>query len=249
MRMNCKNCGNEIEGKFCSNCGQSAKVDKLNLQSFLSELADNVFQINKGLFFTIKELSLKPGHTIRNFLEGKRKNHFKPIAYVFLLSTIYILVSKFFDSPTLIEDFFAGASDNVQEEGSVEKFPIIEWLSNNYAYTTLLLIPIFSLASFLSFLGLKRNYLEHIVLNSYITGHQAILYSFSALVGQFFEHNGINVLIAFLTTVLFNFWTFIQFFNNEKKLLVIARLLLTYLLFYILFSIALAAIIIPFLEK
>ena len=249
MRMNCKNCGNEIEGKFCSSCGQSAKVDKLNLQSFLSELADNVFQINKGLFFTIKELSLKPGHTIRNFLEGKRKNHFKPIAYVFLLSTIYILVSKFSDSPTLIEDFFAGASDNVQEEGSVEKFPIIEWLSNNYAYTTLLLIPIFSLASFLSFLGLKRNYLEHIVLNSYITGHQAILYSFSALVGQFFEHNGINVLIAFLTTVLFNFWTFIQFFNNEKKLLVIARLLLTYLLFYILFSIALAAIIIPFLEK
>ncbi len=247
--MNCKNCGNAIVDKYCSSCGQSAKVDKLNLQSFLSELADNVFQINKGLFFTIKELTLRPGHTIRFFLEGKRKNHFKPIAYVFLLSTIYILISNFFESTTLIEDFFAGASEKVKEEGSIKNFPIVEWLSKNYTYTTLILLPFFSLASFISFLGLKRNYLEHIVLNSYITGHQAILYSFSVLVEHYFEHNGINVLTAFLTSVLFNFWTFIQFYNNEKKLLVIVRLLLTYLIFMIIFSIALAAIIFPFLEK
>ena len=247
--MNCKNCGSQIEGKFCFNCGQSAKVDKLNLQSFLTELVDNVFQINKGLFFTIKELSLKPGHTIKFFLEGKRKNHFKPIAYVFLLSTIYFLVSKLSDSPTLIEDFFAGASDGVQKQDSIVKFPIVEWLSNNYAYTTLLLIPIFSLASFISFLGLKRNYLEHIVINSYITGHQAIFYSFFAFVSIFFDHNEITVLIAVLISVLFNFWTYIQFFNDEKKGIVIVRLILTYVLFYIIFSIFLAAIIFPYLKK
>lgn len=247
--MNCKNCENQIEGNFCFNCGQSAKVGKLNLQSFITELADTVFQINKGLFFTIKELSLRPGHTIRKFLEGKRKNHFKPIAYVFLLSTVYLLLSKISDSPTLIDDFLAGTSDGVQKQDSIAKLPIVEWLSNNYAYTTLLLIPIFSLASFISFLGLRRNYIEHIVLNSYITGHQAIFYSFFTFVAQFFDHNGITVLIAVLISVLFNFWTYIQFFNGEKKELAIVRLILTYVLFYFIFSIFLAAIIFPYLKK
>ena len=245
--MNCKNCENQIEGNFCSNCGQSITVDKLNLHSFLRELADSVFQINRGLFFTIKELFLRPGYTVRNFLEGKRKNHFKPIAYVFLLSTIYFLMSKVSDSPTLIDNFLSGASDKVQNQDSIVKFPIVTWLSNNYPYATLLLIPMFSLASFTSFLGLKRNYLEHIVINSYITGHQAIFYLFFTFISLFFDHNGITVLIAIIISVLFNFWTYIQFFNREKKGSIIVRLFLTYILFYIIFSIFLMAIIFPYL--
>jgi hypothetical protein len=247
--MNCKNCGNNLEGNFCSNCGQSVKVDKLNLHSFLTELTDSVFQINRGLFFTIKELFLRPGHTIRNFLDGKRKKHFKPIAYVFTLSTVYFLVSQISDSPTLIDDFLSGASDGVQEQDSKIKFPVLEWLSNNYAYTTLLLIPIFSLASFISFLGLGRNYLENIVINSYITGHQAIFYSFFVIIGLFFDNSGFTVLVAAIISMSFNFWAYLQFFNNAKKGLVIVRLFLTYILFYILFSIPLGIIIFPYIKN
>lgn len=251
--MNCKNCDNLTSGRFCANCGQNTKVDKLNLPNFLTEISDSVFQLNRGLLFTIKELFTRPGHAIRDFIQGKRKGYFKPIAYVLTLSTIYYLVSQISDSPTLIDDFLHGASDSVtdsdKDENSIAKFPIVYWLSNNYAYATLLLIPIFSLASFISFLGLGRNYLENIVINSYITGQQAIFYSFFMVIGAYFDIHDFTVLPAVILSVVFNFWSYIQFFRGTKKAFVIIRLFLTYLLFYILFSIVLTAIIFPFLKN
>ena len=77
--MNCKNCDKIVDGNFCAHCGQNIKVDKLNLPNFLTEVSDSVFQLNGGLFYTIKELFVRPGHTIREFLIGRRKGHFKPI--------------------------------------------------------------------------------------------------------------------------------------------------------------------------
>lgn len=247
--MNCKNCDNIVVGNFCTNCGQNSKVDKLNLPNFLTEISDSVFQLNRGLLYTIKELFIRPGHAIRDFIQGKRKEYFKPIAYVLSLSTVYFLVSQISDSPTLIDDFLTGASDGVQDKVAITKFPIVDWLSNNYAYTTLLLIPIFSLASFISFLGLGRNYLENIVINSYITGQQAIFYCLFMLIGVSFDINDFTVLAAVTISVLFNFWAYIQFFSGSKKVLVIFRLILTYVLFYILLSIVLIAIIFPFLKN
>ncbi|NHF61621.1 DUF3667 domain-containing protein [Flavobacteriaceae bacterium TP-CH-4] len=251
--MKCKNCDNKVDGNFCANCGQNSKVDKLNLPNFITEISDSVFQLNRGLFFTIKELFTRPGHAIRDFIQGKRKEYFKPIAFVLTLSTIYFLVSQISDSPTLIDDFLNGASDGASDtekgKDSITKFPIVNWLSNNYAYTTLLLIPIFSLASFISFLGLGKNYLENIVINSYITGQQAIFYSLFMVIGAFFDINDYTVLPAVIISVLFNFWSYIQFFSNTKKGLVIIRLFLTYFIFNVLFFILIMAITIPFLNN
>ncbi|MEM1001736.1 MAG: DUF3667 domain-containing protein [Bacteroidota bacterium] len=215
-------------------------MNKLNLQSFTTELADSIFQVNKGLFYTVKELSLRPGHTIRAFIEGKRKNHFKPIAYALLLSTVYFLIARIFDSTTLLDDFVTGASNRVEEEKLAVEFPILEWFANNYAYATLLLIPIFSLASFISFLGLKANYLEHVVINAYVTGHQAIIYAVFALVSPYFNDNDINVLLAVTISVTFNFWTYLQFFKGSNKVLLVLRFILSYGLYYFIISLLLA---------
>lgn len=251
--MNCKNCDTKVEGNFCSHCGQKSNVDKLNFPNFLNEISDSVFQLNRGILYTNKELFTRPGHAIRDFIQGKRKRYFKPIAYVLTLSTVYYLVSQISDSPTLIDDFLNGTSDGVTDtnkgEDSIAKFPIVYWLSNNYAYATLLLIPIFSLASFISFFGLGRNYLENIVINSYITGQQAIFYSFFMIVGAIFDIHDLTVLPALIISVFFNFWVYVQFFKNTKKTVVIIRVFLTYFLFYIFSSIILMAIIFPFLKN
>lgn len=238
--MKCKNCENEFQGNFCNQCGQNNRVNKLTLKTFLEELSDSIFQVNHGLFFTIKSLFTRPGNSIREFLDGKRKEYFKPIAFVLTLSTVYFLVSQFSDSPTLIDDFLSGYSaGGIEKDITKEKSPIIIWLSDNYAYTTLLLIPIFSLASYISFLGLKRNYLEHIVINSFVTGQQAIFYSIFMVLGVLSGKEDKTTLIAVIISMLFNYWTYNQFFSKEKKGLVVLRFLLTYFLFYIFFFIAL----------
>ena len=61
--MNCKNCDQIVGGNFCTHCGQSTKIDKVNLPNFVRELSDSVFQINKGFFYTLKALFVRPGHS------------------------------------------------------------------------------------------------------------------------------------------------------------------------------------------
>ncbi len=230
--MKCKNCENEVDGNFCTNCGQNTRVDKLNLPNFLVEISDSIFQLNRGLLYTIKKLFYSPGHTIREFLDGKRKEYFKPLAFVLVLSTVYYLVSQLTESNTILDDFFLGSSNAAEDKGEYKKpSALLDWTSNNYAYTTLLLIPFFSLATFIAFIGLGRNYLEHIVINSFITGQQAIIYSFFMILSVVTNYEDITVLMAVIISVLFNFWTFSQFFSNRNRFKITLRLLLAYILF------------------
>lgn len=71
--MNCKNCSQLVDGTFCKACGQNIKVTRIDLPNFLTEVSDSVFQINRGLFYTIKQLFTRPEYSISKFLNGKEK--------------------------------------------------------------------------------------------------------------------------------------------------------------------------------
>jgi len=239
--MICKNCEQIVEGKYCPNCGQSASVDKVNLSSFVAELSESVFQVNRGFFYTIKELFFRPGHSIREFLEGKRKNHFKPIAYTFLLSTLYFLLSKYLGSETFVSDFVEGWSSAF--EGDPEDAPealVLNWFADNYAYTMLLLLPIYALASFLSFIRSSYNYLEHFVLNAYIIGQQAIIYALMSLLTILSKNSDPVSAITLLASLVYNVIVFWQFFKKSSGWRFMLNMILYYVLILIFFTLGIA---------
>lgn len=232
--MNCKNCGVSFEGNFCPNCGQSATVDKINIPNFLREVSVSVFQINKGLLFTIRELFFRPGQSIHEYLEGKRKPYFKPIAYAFTLSTIYFLFSRIFGSETFINDFATGwSSGATNQEIDAKGVQFLDWFTGNYGYTVLILLPVFSLASHISFRKFKLNYLEHIVLNAYITGHQAILSVIFVILTGLIGENDYLEIIGLATTIAYSTWVFWQFFHEASRIGVLLRTFLTYVLYLV----------------
>lgn len=238
--MNCKNCGIVVEGAFCSHCGQKLNLGRINFPNFLVEVSEGVFQVNKGFFYTVRELSVRPGKSLKEFLNGKRKNHFKPIAYLLLLSTLYFLLAKITNQSTWVDGIIEGWMNGANEDSSAMEIPeFVIWFSKNYAYTTLLLIPIFSLATYLSFKKSGKNYLEHIVLNSYITGHQALIYAFFAITAIFIESKVFDFL-PLLLAISYTFWVFGQFFSDGNRrlkiLMIVMRTILTYIL-YLLFGV------------
>ena len=240
--MNCKNCGHDVEGNFCSNCGQSLKVGRINLPNFIKEVSEGIFQVNKGFFYTLRALFTKPGKSLRGFLNGKRKQHFKPITYVITLSTVYFLSAQLTDQNTWMDDIISGwMNAELENVEDVKIPPILAWFSKNYAYTTLLLLPFFSLASYLSFFKYGKNYLEHIVINSYITGQQAIIYTIFTILGAPFENNIIESL-PILLAIPYTFWAFIQFFNEGNSIVIFLRTILSYIL-YLFFSSALLVLL------
>ncbi|UTW61520.1 DUF3667 domain-containing protein [bacterium SCSIO 12741] len=103
MKNTCQNCGYTFEGNYCNQCGQKADSGRVNLQFLLNELSNSVFQLNHGLLFTIKELTLRPGHTIQEYLAGKRKVHIRPLAFLFVTAALYVLLASVTGKQTYLE--------------------------------------------------------------------------------------------------------------------------------------------------
>ncbi len=82
MTTKCKNCNHDLKGNFCNNCGQTKETHEINFKSILHEIQHSIFHIDKGILYTTKELFIRPGLTIREYLHGKRVKHFKPFAYI-----------------------------------------------------------------------------------------------------------------------------------------------------------------------
>jgi Protein of unknown function (DUF3667) len=229
---NCKNCNINFNGNFCSNCGQAANTNEINFKSILHEIEHGLLHIDKGMLYTTKELFHRPGHTIREYLEGKRIKHFKPIAYVLILSTIYVLLTKFSHKTTLIEKVFVViANGQAEKSGGKLNFLIVflDWMKNHYSYTTLIILPIISLASYLSFFKTKYNYFQHLILNSFIAGQRTVVFLLIFPFIYFIQDkeiiNTINQFKIILGVVL-NFWAYYQFFSSTKPL---KKILLTIL--------------------
>ena len=241
--MECKNCNQLIDGNYCKYCGQSTSVSRINLSGFINDLSGSIFQINRGFFYSLKELFIRPGHSIREYLEGKRKSHFKPIGYVLILSTIYFFVARFLESETFFNDFvtgFANSSDGSEVDNRT--LTILTWFTENYAYTTLMLIPVFSLASYLAFLKSGFNFLEHVVLNAYVTGQQAIIYTCSSIIGFFLGDVEFLAMLTLGVSMGYLLFVFLQFFKEKNRLATVFQFLLTYT-FYIVFLVLVLGLI------
>ncbi|MGJ8746062.1 DUF3667 domain-containing protein [Polaribacter sp.] len=241
--MICKNCEQNFNGNYCSNCGQNSNIRKVDYKYLLNEIPNSIFQINRGFLFTLKELFTRPGHSIRAFLEGKRKNHVKPLAFILLTSTLYVVAHYFLGNQTFVDDAISGFTS----KSEVENSDLINWISKNQTYAILILVPFFSFASYLSFLKSNYNYFEHLVLNIYITGQQMFIYfGFSF----FFDRNSYLIMLPLLLGMLFNFWAYIQFFNKKNTFKNIVLIIFTYIIFIIeiIFGMILASIILKMLE-
>jgi Protein of unknown function (DUF3667) len=156
--ISCLNCGKSFKGSFCSHCGQSAKVTRFTLAHvFTSDFLQKIIYFNKGFFFSVKELFTRPGHSVREYMAGKRVSH---LNYFSLLVIVIILFS-------LVEEItpfhFADLSDDGKEIASsleelVKKHPKIVYVG---------IIPYYALFSFLFFRKARQNYAEHFVLNTF----------------------------------------------------------------------------------
>lgn len=228
--MVCKNCVQEINGNFCQDCGQKSNVKRISREYIFQEIPDSILQINHGFLFTIKQLTLEPGKTIAEFLEGKRQAYYKPFAFFLITSTIYLLLAYLRNTNTFIDDFLLGFKTGVNENSDSSLMTVVNLISENQTYFILILLPLYSFASYLAFKKSVYNYYEHLVINLYITGYQMIIYT---LLGFVFYTENLLMLVPIIVGMIYNFWTFRQLFDKKKFINITLLLLLTYLIFII----------------
>jgi hypothetical protein len=84
----CLNCGAQLSGPYCHECGQHAHVHK-TLTAFFHDLAHGVFHLEGKLWNTIPMLAWRPGELTRRYIDGQRARFVSPIA-LFLFCVFFM---------------------------------------------------------------------------------------------------------------------------------------------------------------
>ena len=87
----CKNCGFEIQLKYCSKCGQKDS-ELLKLKDFLKEIFKDFTELDFRILVTLKKLFTSPGFLTREYWAGKKVKYTQPFKLFLFSGIIYYLL-------------------------------------------------------------------------------------------------------------------------------------------------------------
>lgn len=90
----CKNCRETFTGNFCPRCGQSRYTPRYVLKGIVGNVLRTIFRVDGKFAHTLLELLYRPGHMMRDFIQGRRINYTLPLAMVFLMTAFYMLTAQ-----------------------------------------------------------------------------------------------------------------------------------------------------------
>ena len=221
----CLNCGAHLRGRFCSECGQSAGVQRVNARYLFVELLGGAFQLDHGFIFTARELLLRPGKSLHAFLAGQRRSFSRPFGFLLLASAFYVLVSYWLGTGTVLGEFLSGV-DGASESSSIG---ILKWLASHYTYASLLLLPLFALCMRLIFFKSGLCYSEHLVVSMFVKGELALLMSG---IYPLLELSPVVFAVVWMFLGLYPFYALGQVFSYRHWLLRILGVTVCYILYW-----------------
>lgn len=214
MKLTCKNCDHIYTGHYCSNCGQTAETHKLNFHFLWHEIRHGLLHFDEGFFYSGKELFTRPGHTIREFIEGKRIKHFKPISLVIVLATLYGFFYHYYDI-SFVELSSQSPSNTGIDVTKLNEWN--EWMGTHYAWSTLLTIPFYTIGTSIAFRKQGYNVVEYFMLNTFKASQKMFVHI--ATFPLLYHFNGTHSMktlsfVIYMVDVGFIYWTNAQFFNK-----------------------------------
>lgn len=212
MEHTCLNCNRQLIENYCQNCGQKSTTHRYSLKHFIEhDIIHGVWHVDKGILFTIKELFTRPGHSVREFVQGKRINLFNFISLIVLL----LATSSFLGHYTHVK-----MTDLMPESSKAMMSPVEKFATEYPKLVLVITIPIYSLFSFIWFRKTKLNFTEHLVLNSYKTSGELVIgLLFTAL--AIFNTNIKTLIIVYyffvvFSSLIYSIWFYYQFFSKYE---------------------------------
>ena len=90
----CATCGTHYEGNYCPRCGQSSRIGRYSFKNAILLYLDVWGLGNRGMFRSIRDLVLRPGYMIRDYLRGMQMAYFPPFKLFFLLIALWLLIDS-----------------------------------------------------------------------------------------------------------------------------------------------------------
>lgn len=216
----CRNCGSRLSGNFCQQCGQRTSTHRFQLNGLiLQDFLSGVFQWQKGIGHTILGLLTRPGHTIREYIEGKRKIHGHYLTLLLILLTLSYVLAEY--SSVHLTDIM-----NPENDPGKDYLKNVEDFSNRYPKLfMMLIIPMNALMSWLFFKKAGLYYGEHLVINTYKTSGEFLItlpLSIASILTDNLEFLRSMYQLVLLLSFAYSTWLFTQYFQMYYRRLISA---------------------------
>jgi hypothetical protein len=228
----CKNCQTEFLGNFCHHCGQASEVLNINWAFLWQDARCLVTGHNSSILLTIKDLFLRPGYFIRDFLNGKRVRRLNPVRLTVTVAGIY---GSLYYSQNLHKTLVFLGNESERNARSLEL--ALDWALRHYALIAVSIIPFFSFSTYIVFRKLKWSYAEHLAIGGFLASQHLIIKLFFLIMAVSFK----TPTKVFVTTMpqvfslLFCGWSLYQLFTVLGKVQVIWRIGAAVILFVFLY--------------
>ncbi len=97
----CLNCGEILQGRFCSHCGQERTNPIVSLGEYIKDILDEFITWDSKALRSILPLLFKPGFLTNEYLAGRRVSYLLPSRLYVIISVAFFLLVNRFDPVTV----------------------------------------------------------------------------------------------------------------------------------------------------
>jgi hypothetical protein len=207
----CTNCGASRAGEFCAGCGQRAVRGRLTVRGIVKQVAHDVLNLDRGILFTGLELTRRPGDAIRDYVEGKRVRYTGPVKYFILTLALTTFATA---QLGVMDEAAAGMVKGMGDGAPVTEEQASRFMSQWMTLFMALGVPFTAAATAQLFRRARMTYAEHLVLNLYAYGQQALGLALTLLVALALPRWETGLVSAWMAaaTVYFG-WACTRFFR------------------------------------
>lgn len=208
--MKCSVCSSEINDKYCPKCGQYYKNKRINFTTFLGDLFDSIFSLEKSFLLNIRIGLSQPKTLVLNYWNGFRKYYYSPGKF-FTIASLFLVLHY-----SISNDFLG--------------LVVTSDISSQFVIL-LVNILLLTLSSFLLYIQFKKNFYEHLILNIYnVSLWIIVFFPISAILSLTVNNNRTEQYFYILYHILVIIWNSKAFELTKPKrfLFVIINLLMFY---------------------
>lgn len=208
--MECLNCCAEFEqsDNYCRSCGQNTSTHRLTTKHAIHHFFHAFTHTDKGFFYLIPKLLVKPGIIAREYKDGKRKTYFSPFTFILIVVALNTFLVATFN---IMKIPYAGQPQH----------PAVVMVSNftNQHFNLIVFLSVPMIALFTSKFFKKRiNYAESLVIVSYTSGERAVFFMLIIVpLLLLFKENYYLIIWSYIALYMVYFsWACCQYFNDYR---------------------------------
>ena len=239
----CINCGAELLGPHCHQCGQKTDVKRISLKSFILDFTDKWLGWDNKFLRTFQGLSINPGSVPREYIRGNRARYVGPLGYAFLTTAIMLIVYNLLginvqEMVGSSQDMFRGSTEPTPQDLKLQEInkEMLSKISEYFRFMIVTMIPFMAISGIMFYRNKRNrvNYLEQCVLFFYLAGHTIWFNVLSAPLLAYYglEHFWMIAIFSYLYTL----WGIISF-HREFDFEGIVRATFSYIVGFLFFMV------------